>query len=312
MSTRGAAQGTRDAALKAPAALAGLALFLGLAAPARAELHYLIVGGLGGEPAYAERFAQNASIMASAARRTLGGDARVAVLSGDDATLEAVRAAMASLASSTTAGDRVAIFLIGHGSYDGSAYKFNLKGPDIDGDEFAELLAAIPAQSQLVVNATSASGAVLEPWSADGRTVVTSTRSGAERNATRFARYWAAALSSGDADLDKNGSISVQEAFDYASRRVTDSYDEEGALATEHPELRGDAASAFEVARLSARGDLSPALEGLYDRRDELAEQMTSLRLSRDELGDDYQQQLQELAVEIALVNEQIDRLEAE
>ena len=79
------------------------------------------------------------------------------------------------------------MILVGHGSYDGEAYKLNLPGPDIDGDEFLSLLAAVPARSQLIVNTTSASGATLEAWAGDGRTLITATRSGIERNATRFA-----------------------------------------------------------------------------------------------------------------------------
>jgi hypothetical protein len=290
-----------------------LAALVALAAtPARAELYYLIVGGIGGEPGYAERFAENAAAMRAAAERTLGGDERITVLSGDGATREALLEALGALATETAADDRVAIFLIGHGSYDDHDYKLNLTGPDIDGSELVELLAAIPARGQLIVNATSASGAVLESWTADGRAVITATRSGAERNATRFAQYWAAALSSEDADLDKNGSISAREAFDYAAKEVADSYEEAGALATEHPEIRGDTASAFEVARLRALDVRTPELARLYERRDDLAEQMASLRLRREELGDDYLTQLQTLAVELALVEEQIEQDSAE
>jgi polyhydroxyalkanoate synthesis regulator phasin len=142
--------------------------------------------------------------------------------------------------------------------------------------------------------------------------VITATRSGSERNATRFAQYWATALSAEDADLNKNGSISVQEAFDYASRLVADSYEAEGGLATEHPELRGDAASAFEISRLTARVSLTPELAELNSRLSELEEQVAALRLRRDELGDDYLPQLQNLLVELALVQEQIDEASAD
>ena len=45
--------------------------------------------------------------------------------------------------------------LIGHGSYDGAEYKFNIPGPDLTGAELASLLDHIPAQRQLVVNMTS-------------------------------------------------------------------------------------------------------------------------------------------------------------
>jgi hypothetical protein len=170
----------------------------------------------------------------------------------------------------------------------------------------------VPAQSQLIVNMTSSSGAVLETWAGDGREVITATRSGAERNATRFSEHWGKALSAEDADLNKNGSISVQEAFDYAARLVADSYETEGGLATEHPELRGEAAGAFEISRLTALGAATPEIDSLNSQLTDLEEQVAALRLRRTELGDDYLPQLQGLLVELALVQEQIDEASAE
>lgn len=298
--------------MKRCAILAAAALAL-QAGPVRAELFYLIVGGLGGNPGYVERFAGDASDMAAAAERTLGSAERVRVLVGDNATRDALREALAELATATGTADRLAVFLVGHGSYDGTAYKFNLKGEDIDGAELSELLAAVPAQTQLVVNMTSASGSVLQEWAAaEGRSVITATRSGAERNATRFAEHWATALSAEDADMNKNGSISAQEAFDYTARLVADSFETEGTLATEHPQLRGEAAGAFEVSRLTARVALTPEVEALNTRLAGLEEQVAELRTRREELGDDYLPQLQALLVELALVQEQIDESTAE
>jgi hypothetical protein len=219
---------------------------------------------------------------------------------------------LTDLGARTAPSDRLAVFLLGHGSYDGAEYKFNLKGEDISGTELNELLAGVPAQSQLLVNMTSSSGAVLESWAGDGREVITATRSGAERNATRFSEHWAKALSAEDADLNKNGSISVQEAFDYTARLVADSYETEGGLATEHPELRGSAAGAFEISRLAALAASSPELDELNGRLADLEEQVAALRLRRDELGDDYLPQLQSLLVDLALVQEQIDEASAE
>ena len=282
-------------------------LTLLLPSVSRAELFYLIVGGLGGDPVYSAKFAAAANSMARAAERTLGSSDGVLLLNGEDATLEGLRDSLAELSGNTGPGDRLAVFLIGHGSYDGTQYKFNLTGDDIDGAELAELIAAVPAQNKLIVNMTSASGSVFEAWSGEGRSVITATRSGAERNATRFAEHWAAALSSDDADLNKNGSVSAQEAYDYASRLVADSYEADGALATEHSQISGDATGAFEVARLTERVALTPEVDALNSRLGELEEQVAALRLRREELGDDYLPQLQSLLVELASVQEQID-----
>lgn len=273
-------------------------------------MYYLIVGGIGGQPEYAEAFANQVDSIASAARRTLGEGSEIIILSGEGATREALRERMQSLAESTVAADRLAVFLLGHGSYDGDQYKFNLSGPDIDDAELAVLLDSIPASTQLIVNATSASGAALESWAADGRMVITATRSGAERNATRFGEYLAAALSSDEADINKNGIISAQEAFDYADRMVAESFEEEGALATEHPQLSGNGADAFDVARLTARRLDTPELVALNDQLAGLEEQIAALRLRREDLGDDYLPQLQALLVQLSLVQQQIDAAE--
>lgn len=282
------------------------------AASAHAETYYLIVAGLGGEPRYEEQFAADARALAEAAERTLGGAERITLLVGADASREGLREAFGTLAASTEEADRLAVFLVGHGSFDGHLYKFNLPGPDIDDVELGELLAAVPAKSQLVVDATSASGAVLESWKAEGRMLITATRSGAERNATRFAEHWAAALSAKDADINKNGVITAQEAFDYAERMVAESYESEGTLATEHPQLAAEGAGAFDVSRLTARATGTPEVAALTDQLVDLEDQIAALRLRREELGDDYLDQLQELLVQVALIQQRIDAAQTE
>jgi len=291
---------------------AAMFLAIGAAAPAHAELYYLIVGGLGGEPTYEEQFAKDAAALAAAARRTTAQN-RVTLLQGEGATREAIVSSLESLRTKAKAADNVVVMLVGHGSYDGELYKLNLPGPDIDGDELAKLLAAIPARSQLVVNATSASGAVLEKWAAEGRTLITATRSGFERNATRFAQYFAAALAAGSADINKNGAITAQEAFDYASRSVADSFEKDGALATEHPQIAGGAASRFTVARLASAGPpepavTNPAVAALVAEREKLDQDIESLRSRRESMATDvYLAELQKLLVQLAEVQGKID-----
>jgi hypothetical protein len=286
---------------------------LAAAAPARAELYYLIVGGLGGEAAYQEQFAKDAEALAAVARRTTAAS-RVMLLQGEGATREAVVKSLESLRTRAKAADNVVVMLVGHGSYDGEAYKLNLPGPDIDGDELGKLLAEVPARAQLVVNMTSASGAVLEKWAAEGRTLITATRSGFERNATRFAQHFAAALGAGSADINKNGAITAQEAFDYASRSVADSFEKDGALATEHPQIAGGTASRFTVARLASAAPAvdaaaaNPAVAALVAERERLDGEIEGLRARREALANDvYLAELQKLLVALAEVQAKID-----
>lgn len=278
-----------------------------------AELYYVIVGGLGGEPRYEQRFESYADQVAAAARRTVTDESRVIVLKGQEATRDALRSHLAALAEQTDEADSLAVVLIGHGSYDGTLYKLNLPGPDIDGVELGALLDAIPANAQLIVNATSASGAVLEDWSAEHRAVITATRTGAERNATRFAEHWVDALSNDEADVNKNGRVTAQEAFDYASRKVADSFEAEGTLATEHPQLAGDLAGRFDAARLTARRVETPRLQALTGELEALEEEIAELRTRRESMPpDEYLASLQALLVELALVQQQIDEARAE
>ena len=103
------------------------------------------------------------------------------------------------------------LILIGHGSYDGEEYKFNLLGPDISGEDRV-LCDRIPSKRQLIVNTTSASGGSIGALEKPGRIVIVATKTGTEKNATVFARYWVEALSDPTADMDKNESISALEA----------------------------------------------------------------------------------------------------
>ncbi len=282
---------------------------IGLVTNARAELYYLVVGGLGGEPRYAERFAAQAESLAQAAQRSLGDDdSRVSLLNGDSASRDALTAELQRLAEVTTPADSLAVFLIGHGTHDGAEYKYNLPGPDIDGETLGALLGDVPASRQVVVNATSASGAVLESWLSEGRTLITATKTGGERNATRFSEYWTAALSSDEADANKNGAITAQEAFDFTARMVADSYESEGKLATEHPQLVGEAAGTFNVALLEDRIATTEELERLLGELDALEGEVEALRQRREELdGEAYLDELQGLLLELALVQREID-----
>ena len=301
--------GIADALAKMLVLAAGLVL----AAPAQAELYYLIVGGLGGEAKYQEQFDNQVKDLAGVARRTTG-DARVAVLTGEGATREAIEKSLTSLKSRAKAADTLAVILVGHGSFDGEAYKLNLPGPDIDGAAFLELLKAVPARSQLVVNTTSASGALLDDWAGEGRTLITATRSGFERNATRFATHWAKALADGSADINKNGVITAQEAFDYASREVEDAFKTAGTLATEHPQIKGDGAARFMVARLaSAPAPATPALAALDKQKTDLEGKIEALRVRRTEMpNDQYLNELQALLLQLADVQGKIDEAQKE
>lgn len=286
-------------------------LFMTATIDAQAELYVTVVQGLSGAPEYQEDFDEQSNKVTSASE-SITATENVATFSGDNATRDALLAHFASLALKMADNDRAAIYLIGHGSFDGEQYKFNISGPDITAGDLSDILQQFPGKNHFLLSTSSASGAVLEPLENDSRIIITATRNGNEKNATEFGAYFAEALSSEEADLNKNNNISVQEAFDFAERKVTDFFESSGRLATEHPQIRGEGAGQFSLARVNAvetTNDI-PEITELLERRTALDTQIEELQLRRREYSnEDYIQQLQALILESATVSEEIERL---
>ena len=179
---------------------------------AQAAPYYVTVAGLGGEPDYEQRFTALAKDL-DKLFKAAASDAHVYTFTGSDATKAHLTDTLGQIAREAKPEDEFTLILIGHGSYDGEVYKFNLPGPDISGEDLAILCDRIPAKRQLIVNTTSASGGSIGALQKAGRIVIAATKTGTEKNATVFARYWVDALRDGSADTDKNEAISALEAF---------------------------------------------------------------------------------------------------
>ena len=279
---------------------------------ASAKLYVTIIQGLGGNQAYSKQFDQETKDVVQAVTRITGKD-RVSVLTGNQATREQILAHFRKLQKTVTRNDRTALILIGHGSYDGRQYKFNIPGPDLTDSDIGGIMKDSPARLQLLVNTSSASGALLKDLKSDSRIIITATRNGIERNATRFGIYFAAALSQHSADTDKNEAVSAAEAFSYAKQLTQDYYKNEGRLATEHPQLEGKQADQFTLARLlpAPKASDNPAMVRLLKQRRQLDQQIDDLKLRRDEFktSNEYYNQLQVLLVKMSQLQEQIDKL---
>jgi hypothetical protein len=304
-----------------------VALLITTALTLRGATYYVTVAGLGGSPEYETQFTQWATEIDRELRAN-GPDVHVETLSGSSATRRHVREVLARVASESQADDAFAFFLIGHGTFDGADYKFNLPGPDITASDLATLLNRIPARRQLLVNMTSASGASLSALARKNRIVITATKSGNEKNATVFARYWVDALRDPAADSDKNGAISALEAYRYAERKTVAYFDTEKILASEHAMLsdtgtangvrdpkpengQGLLAAAFLIMRsqTDAAKNARPEKQRLLAKKDELEEKIDRLKYQKAALGaDEYKQQLTALLLELARTQAEIDR----
>jgi len=283
-------------------------------AAALSAMHVVIIEGLGGESRYTEQFSEQIAAIESAAQSLTTSD-RIRVFRADEASRDAVLQFFETLKSQIADDDQLALYLIGHGSYDDYEYKFNIQGPDLTGEDLAGMLDGMPETSQLLVSTGSASGAIAELVASDNRMLILGTRSGAERHATRFGIYFAAALDDPTADLDKNQLLSAAEAFSFAERRVDDYFERNGQLATEHPRMEGERANRFNVARIgSARPDSDDGvLAELISGRDELNARVDSLRLDQDSMTPaDYRSRLLQNMIELAESEEAIEQRERE
>ena len=222
-----------------------LALVLCLfTSPAHARDRFaIVVSGASGGPKYIENFDRWRTTVVKALTEGLGFTLdRVVVLheAGSDAdrpTRENVRRAVASVANRVTSEDLLLVVLIGHGTFDGEAAKFNLVGPDLDARDWAQLLNKVPGQV-VFVNTSNSSHPFLEELSRPDRIIITATDSSSQRFDTVFPEFFAAALDQvAVADSDKNGRLSIWEAFGFASQAVARWYDQRGQLVTEHAVL---------------------------------------------------------------------------
>ncbi len=283
-----------------------------LAVHAHAATYILTVAGLGGEPDYEQRFTMLATDVDKILHTGPQTDRVVETLKGADATKTKVETVLNRFASAAKPADALVLMLIGHGTFDGTDYKFNLPGPDISGTELAALLNKNAAGRQLVVDMSSASGGAKDVLKKDNRVVVTATRSGIEKNATVFARYWVEAMRDAAADVDKNETVSALEAFQYADKKTADFYKEQKRLATEHPQVDDQQrASAFPLLKYGAASAVvtDPAKRALITKKDDVENRIDALKYQKSLLAPaDYTKQLTALLLELARIQAEIDK----
>jgi hypothetical protein len=298
---------------------------------AGAEARYaLVISGASGGASYAENYDRWRTALVLALRDKFRfHEENITVLADQAgpgvglASRDNVRKAMAGLRSKVKAADQLLIVLIGHGSFDGADAKFNLVGPDLGAAEWKEMLADVPGRLTFV-NTTSASFPFVESLSGKNRVIVTATDSTAQRYETVFPEAFIEALDAMASDLDKNGRLSVWEAFTAASAKVKEWYEQRGQLATERPLLddNGDGVGKEagapgpdgEIAkRLHIEGEAEvesgsdPAVAELLRRRTELENQVEELKGRRDSMSaEEYDRQLEALLVELARVSREI------
>lgn len=325
-----------------------VAAILATRAPAQTPApatHVLIVAGVGGAPEYEQAFYDGAMRMAEAARAgNAVPDSAITVLTehperdprriAGRSTKVEVERAIARIARRARAGDAVFVILIGHGSArDGHSF-FNLVGPDMSAADFARALKPLSKERVAIVNTASASAEFIPVLSAKNRVVVTATSSVQERNATRFARHFVDAYAKNDADANKDGRLSLLEAYTYAHREVAREYESGNLLQSEHAMLDDDGdgkgtaepgaqtrdgalasrlflrqgAAAANVVAGNASND--PRVAALLLHKDSLDAKIDALRRRKTSMDSTaYERALEALLLDLATTNQTIRQL---
>lgn len=320
---------TAKVASAAACALCACALCLANVESAFAgERYAVIVSGAAGGEKYAAQQQQWRDDLSAALRSTfVFADANVVTLAeesadGSKATAENVRRLFGELRCRVTREDLLLVVLMGHGTFDGEAAKFNLVGPDLTAVEWKTLLDGIPGRL-VVVNTTESSYPFLEELSQRGRVIITATDSVAQRFATVFPEHFVRAIADLSSDFDRNGRVSVWEAFAAASAAVRKHYEQRGQLSTERPILDDngdrvgreaqapgpDGALARTTYLDAEPGSVTAdvALAGLQRRLAALEVQLEELKAKKDTLAtEEYEAQLERILVELARVARQI------
>ncbi|HTE45731.1 MAG TPA: hypothetical protein VK636_10840 [Gemmatimonadaceae bacterium] len=313
---------------RARMALAALCALSG-GAPLLAQTHLVIVSGLGGEKKYTDSFARIASALADAAAKRYGiPDAEISWFGEDSvsklphfrgqSTKANIERTLNQLATKSAPGDQIVLVLIGHGSGENDDSKISIPGPDLSARDFAQLLGKFPTQKIAFVNLTSASGDMLPVVSAPNRVVITATKSSFERNESRFAQFFVDALTKDGADTDKDGRVSLFEAFRYATVETKRVYETDTRLQTEHAQLEDMGAKTgvaepdgrtgegllarrfFLDGGVSAHGN-DPQLASLYKDKFGLEDRIDSLRTKKASMTSEaYDDALEVLLVDLA------------
>jgi hypothetical protein len=320
-----------------------LLLLVALASPVAAQTRALVITGLGAEPKYQQQFRSLGARLTTALSTKYGIPAANIAWLGEDSTnaspmyrgrstSQNIMREIDAIGAATKPSEQVLIILIGHGSGQGEDSKINIPGPDISAREFNAALSRFAAQRVAFLDLTTASGDALGLVSAPNRIVITATKSAYERNESQFARFFVDALDKdGAADVDKDGRVSLLEAYRYAAQETRKSYQSDERLLTEHAQLDDDGNGKgtdlpdgrsagdgllsrrffLDAGSSSRQASSDPRLNKLYADKFVIEDQIDALKQRKAAMKEDaYYAELEPLLVSLAKLAREIRQVE--
>ena len=248
-----------------------LTIFLMTTTLTYATDYVLIIGGVGGEKSYYDKFWSATSRFHQLLTQQYGySPEQITFLFEDQGNLpglvtgEAKRQPIldvfTQLAEKVKPTDRFILFMIGHASRASDGVKFNLLGRDISQQEYTDSINKINAEQQLLIFGFQYSARVVKDISKTGRIILTSSsaREGYSSQVS-FGDLFVDAFSESAADTNSDGAISIFEAFHWMQKRTDEWYEQEGVIQAEHPHLddNGDGKAVRKDLETSGDGTLA-------------------------------------------------------
>lgn len=286
-----------------------------LRAQSSGQTHLVVIAGVSGEARIGTEWHGMAMALASAATQRFGVAPGNVIVLEQDSTRDAGRVqgrstkvtierVLSGLARSLTVTDRLVVIVFAHGSNLGGKTRVNLPGPDMTPSDFARLLVPATTPTIAFIQTGSASGEFTTALAGPRRIVISATKSAREQNETIFPGPFVRALTTDAGDTDKDGRVSLFEAFTYAQHEVEQVFTKGGLLPTEHPLLEdgaegGRARTFYLVSTTASTAD--PLIAAALTARAEVQARIDALRARRSTMTEEvYLQALEPLIVELA------------
>jgi len=151
-------------------------------------------------------------------------------------TAENLKARIVAFAAKAKTEDRFLFYYTGQANIADDKLRLNLPGDDITHEQLAQWLSRIKASSMLIVLDCPGAGLVVETLAGPGRIVIAGCKA-EQPYSTRFSDYFVPALADTQSDNNKDGKVSLLEAFTLASKKLDDFYRRMNLLKTETPIL---------------------------------------------------------------------------
>jgi hypothetical protein len=212
----------------------------GVSASSRPQTTVLIVSGISKDPNdQAIRNQAVSGLREHLLKRMSLDPQHLTILPADASTASRVSQALETAASTLGPDDRFVFYYLGQANAAGGDLRFNLPGPDMTPMDLAGRLNRLKAGTQLVVLDCPCAALATKALAAANRVIVCASAA-TQVYGTRFSTHFVHALAQPQTDANKDGKVSLLEAFTETAKEIEQWYRQKGILVTETPCLEDD------------------------------------------------------------------------